>query len=290
MIMNMTGGSASDVEFAQTNAEITRAVTLEKIEVPTSINGVALNQVLNTYNKSDLWARMVWSTKKILIPEYFTSANIGQYLTGKWYSALEEVECHSIYFLFNYEHQHVNLHAIRLPKAEGEIGFAIFPLVANGTTVPVTHKTVTAHAPKATSISPAEFGTEDNIVTLDADFENCVTFGANRRNLKQGRCWNGTIELPNCETITYTYPDAGEATIYLPKVQQFTNYFMDGAQTSGGIVHLYVGPDLSMLANINASWWATFGSHVDLHIPPGDSTTKQMLDGEGIPYTQDYII
>lgn len=290
MIMNMTGGSASGAIFTHDGANFRTVICSEQVELPTSLDGVAMNQALDTYNISEFWARLIWSNKKVVVPEYYTTARIGGPMGNLYYAALEEIECRS-HGQITIENggNYVNYHILRCPNTTSRIIVNMAPVLANGYTVPVTHSNATIQVPNSPEVQ-LFIGRQDNPLTLDADFTSCVTFGANSRNHNNGRFWTGTVHLPNCETITYTYPDRGETTLYLPNVQQFTNYFMNNAQTSGGIVHLYVGPDLSMLSNINATWWATYGSHVDFHIPPGDSTTKQMLDGEGITYTQDYII
>ena len=291
MIMNMTGGGSSPAEFVQKNGNFDSVTLVQSVELPTSINGVAMNQALNVQAENNIfWQRLVFSAKKLIIPEYYTSAIIQGSFAYPYKAALEEIECYTAgQITTNYYENYVNFHVFRAPNTTKTVKIALRP---------ENFKTVTLHLPKCPTIEPyigkspstSSQPVDIYMVELDADFSSCQTFGIVGGYIYNGKFWTGTVDLPECTKITYTYPEVGEATLYLPKVTQFTNYMMDGASDTGGTAHLYIGPDLTTTGAINANWWQAKGSHIDFHIPPGDTTTKATLDAIGATYTQDYVI
>lgn len=123
-----------------------------------------------------------------------------------------------------------------------------------------------------------------------SDFSSAITVWTQTGvGPEKGERLNGTLEFPKCTHIgNISRPRSGNLSIYVPLLERQSDTIFYVA-TGTGTVHLYIGPNLTTIAN--ASNWANYSSSgaLDIHIPNGETTTKTTLTAAGVTaFTQDY--
>lgn len=103
----------------------------------------------------------------------------------------------------------------------------------------------------------------------------------------------GTVHFPNLKKLNWVQPPyASEIShFYLPALETLPYQNALGASRAtgaNGVNHLYIGRNLNTVAPANNLRARVNDGSIVLHIPAGESTTKNTLDGLNISYNQDY--
>ena len=251
---------------------------VERVTIPTSIDGVTMS---NNLNLDLLRNQLSYGCETVIIPEYFINFTLS-FASGNQYGSWKRIEYNGTSGgAFSYGAS--NIREIICPRYNATV-----LTVSAGTS---NFSDFILDAPNHEGMLQFAAGTSTRAASGVINAPKTTHLGNRSNNSTYFSYMTGEYEFPgvtSVSNVTLPYHPQG-ITIKLPAVQTLENYFLR-QPTGTGIMHLYLGPNVSSINANAAANMLSADYRLDIHIPAGENLTKQMLDQEGLTYTQDYQI
>lgn len=251
----------------------------DTIIFPTEVKGQPASTTFSyngTYETFFGVRRLVW-------PEYFLDVDIDEIISNNaQYYRTQEIDVSSVAVASSNIQKMRWLNALTLSKYSGEYNWR---LLSNSP----QSSALSLDLPEVTVLSSPDAGVDGHLISLSLNAPKAEILGSSP--VGNTACFlhcTGTWRLPSVTDLRNTPRPQGDQTIYLPALQTQSHKDSMGYGSNTGIVHIYIGPNLTQIAG--ASNWKAHSAQVDVHIPAGNTTTKATLDAAGVSYTQDYAL
>lgn len=275
-IMNLDVSEPLFTANAQNQPASVRFV--ERVTIPSSIDGVTMS---NSLNLDLLRNQLSYGCKTVIIPDYFINFNLS-FASGTQFGTWTRIEYNGTtggQFRFGYS----NIREVVLPRYNANV----LEVIA-GTT---NYSDFILDCPSHEGRLQFNAGTNTRAANGTINAPKATILGDSTPNNTYFTYMVGEYEFPSVKSVSgvvLPYHAQG-ITLKLPALETIENYFLR-SPTGTGIMHLYLGPNVSSIhANASANM-LNAGTRLDIHIPAGQSSTKDMLDQAGLTYTQDYVI
>lgn len=256
------------------------------VTIPEAINGVPMGTTLTFYTNDGITRTLQSVARVVVIPEYYQNVNVepNAFISGyPAYINIEEMEYKGVgSFVWGRTQQYGKLWRFTAENMTAEYQGIIGGRYADY---------IEINVPKAIGCR-MHGGTAENVVQAFWNVSSATTLGVGGYQPDCGINWYGNVSAPKATLIDgLCIPNkAGVKTVYtLPLLNTINQWTFWNYASAAGSMELYIGKNLDTINN-NAVNALTTATNITLHIPAGDSTTKDTLDMYDIPYVQDYVM